>query len=319
MGVRAVSRRADLVRLVLLVPLAGAACDGGASSDSGLKAWLRLSGTGTQFFPGELDTTGGSDKPTIEAISISNNIVFPGVSGRSLGGSAIGSSAILIGLEGDVGHWGVPTGTPDGDNPKALDFSTSLSISPLIPLMPASRAIVFRAVDARQTVGPPMLLPVKIQPLATSGQPLVISLLWDTDSDLDLKVRVPDPADPTMPIDVWNKSSVALPVLENGDPPYTTDDVKNAGKLDYDSNAQCVLDGLRRENVIFPQTPPSGTYQVRVDSFSLCGQVAARWHAFAMANGTDLLGEAYGQAGDVDTQGSHGPATGILAFSFTVP
>jgi len=307
------------VRLALLVSLFAVACDGGASSDSGVNAWLRLSGTGTQFIAGELNATGGSDKPTIEAISISNNIVFPGVTGRSLGGSAIGSTAVLIGLEGDVGHWVATTGTPDGDNPNALDFATTLSISPLIPLMPASRAIVFRAVDAQQTVGPPMLLPMKIHPLATNGQPLVISLLWDTDSDLDLKVRVPNTTDPTMPIDVWNKSSVALPVLQNGDLPYTADDVKNAGKLDYDSNAQCVLDGLRRENVIFPQIPPSGTYQVRVDAFSLCGQVAARWHAFAMANGTDLLAEAYGQAGDVDTQGSHGPATGILAFSFTVP
>ncbi len=316
MGVRAASLGAVVI---LLFPLAGGGCDGGASSDPGVSALLRLSGKGTQFIPGELDITGGSDKPTIQGINISSNIVFPGATGRALGGSAIGSSAVLIGLQGDVGHWVVPTGTPDSDNPDALDFSTSLSISPLIPLMPANRAIVFRAVDGHQTVGPPMLLDMKIQPLAASGQPLVISLVWDTDSDLDLKVRVPNAVDPSMPIDVWNKSTVALPVLQNGDLPYTADDVKNAGKLDYDSNAQCLLDGLRRENVTFPQTPPSGTYQVRVDSFSLCGQVAARWHAFAVANGADLLGEAYGQAGDVDTQGSHGPATGILAFSFTVP
>jgi hypothetical protein len=38
-----------------------------------------------------------------------------------------------------------------------------------------------------------------------------------------------------------------------------------------------------------------------------------------VANGTDVLGEAYGQMGDIDTQGSHGPATGTLAFTFTVP
>ena len=59
---------------------------------------------------------------------------------------------------------------------------------------------------------------------------------------------------------------------------------------------------------------------MRIDATSLCGQVAAQWHAFATANGQLIAhAEAYGQMGDIDTPGSHGPATGTLAFTFMVP
>ena len=68
-----------------------------------------------------------------------------------------------------------------------------------------------------------------------------------------------------------------------------------------------------------PKAAPSGTYEVRVDATSLCGQVTARWHAYAITSSGEVLGEAYGQATDIDTQGSHGPATGTLAFTFMVP
>jgi hypothetical protein len=168
---------------------------------------------------------------------------------------------------------------------------------------------------------------VLASPLAISldGLPLVITLQWDTEADLDLKVRIPNAANPMSPIDVWTKHRVALPTPGPADPPYTDAEVEKVGQLDYDSNANCVIDGLREEDVAFqepspsPKAAPSGTYEVRVDATSLCGQPTARWHVYAIANGTDLLGEAYGQALDIDTQGSHGPATGTLAFSFMVP
>jgi hypothetical protein len=300
-------------------PLMAGAC-GGASPDPGLTALMRLSGTGVQFIPGTLTAEPRAEAPAMQAINVSTNIVFPGATGRPLGGSAFGSQAVLIGLDGDSGHWIVPTGLPDTETEGAFDFSASLAVSPLLPLDPAKRSLLFRAVDAQGNVGPPLSLDLKVQALtATDGQPLVVTVEWDTEADLDLKLRVPNVKDPSTPVDVWTKHRVALPQLGNADPPYTDDEVKAAAQLDYDSNANCVLDGLRRENVIFPAAPPSGQYEVRVDATSLCGQVAARWHAFAVANGTDVLGEAYGQMGDVDTQSSHGPATGTLAFTFQVP
>jgi len=319
--------RAGAALLLGLAAVQALGCNDGASPDTGLGALMRLSApNGVQFIPGELGTEPRAAAPTMGSINVSNNIVAPGAVGRSLGGSANGSYGVLIGLVGDTGHWVVPTGIPDSDVVGAFDFSTTMSFSPLLPLQPDTRSIVFRAVDVHGTVGPPLSLPIKVKTQALTGaggQPLVVTVRWDTEADLDLKLRVPNAANPAKPIDVWNKSPVALAPVPNGDPPHTDDEVNAAGKLDFDSNAQCVLDGLRQEDVIFPAPPPSGDYQVHVDAFSLCGQVAARWHAYAVAhddqNGDRILGDAYGQVGDVDTQGTHGPATGTLAFTFTVP
>jgi hypothetical protein len=297
-----------------------AGCGENASSDPGLSALFRLSGTGVQFIPTPLTMDQMADAPKMQGINVTTNIVFPGAIGRPLSGSAFGSHAVLIGLDGDSGHWVAPTGTPDSETLGVFDFQTSFSISPLLSLDPADRMILLRAVDDQGNIGPPLSLGIKVRALsAAGGQPLVVTVQWDTEADLDLKLRVPNANDPNTPIDVWTKHRVALPPLGNSDPPYTDDQVKDVGQLDYDSNANCVIDGLRQENIVFPVAPPSGQYEVRVDATSLCGQVTARWHAYAVANGTDVLGEAYGQMGDIDTQGSHGPATGTLAFTFTVP
>lgn len=311
---------------------AGAIACSNASSDPGLDAMLRLSGTGVQYVPGTLGTEPAGDAPKMQGINVTTNIVFPGAADRPLSGSALGSSAVLIGLDGDIGHWIAPTGLPDTDVEGAFDFQTRFSLSPQLPLDPPDRMIIFRAVDAQGQIGPPLSQPIKIKELASplgislDGLPLVITLTWDTEADLDLKLHIQPPGDPAPPaIDVWTKHRVALPPLGPADPPYDDTFVQKIGQLDYDSNANCVIDGLRQEDVVFqvpapsPQAAPSGTYEVRVDATSLCGQVTARWHAFAIANGGDVLGEAYGQATDIDTQGSHGPATGTLAFTFMVP
>jgi hypothetical protein len=309
---------ARLARLLLaLAPLASGCA--GANPDQGLGAQLRLSGA--QFVSGELRTQAIASAPTMQSLSIGNITIFPGATGRGVGGSANEASGVLIGLDGDSGHWIVPTGGPDPENMGALVFQSTMSFSPLLPLAPAERSLIFRAVDAQGTVGPPMSLGIKVAALGTSDAgaiPLEVTLEWDTEADLDLKLRVPNPDQPDKPIDVWNRSPVALPPVASGDPPHTADEIAAAGKLDFDSNAQCTIDGRLQENVVFPQQPPSGTYQVRVDAFSLCGQVAARWHALAQAGG-QTLGEAYGQMSDLDSRGSHGPATGTLAFTFTVP
>ena len=304
--------------------LAFAGCSGGADPNSGIGAYLRL--TNAQYISGELGTAPAADAPTMAGISIGNVIVFPGAAGRSLGGSAFAATSVLIGLEGDVGHWEIPTSLADATTPGAFLFDTTVSLSPLLPVDPATRTLIFRAVDQHGTVGPPMTLDLQIQASALATDtppPLEVTLTWDTEADLDLKVRVPvpNPAPGKKPyVDVWNRSPVALPPVPSGSSPYTPDEIAAAGQLDFDSNAQCLIDGRRQEDVIFPQVPPPGTYEVRVDATSLCGQVAAQWHAVAMANGQLIPhAEAYGQVGDIDTQGSHGPATGTLAFTFTVP
>ena len=136
---------------------------------------------------------------------------------------------------------------------------------------------------------------------------------------------MPNVADPTTPIEIWNKHrgrASRLPCrarrrsIRPPSPPRPY--------LDFDSNANCVIDGRRQENVIFPTgSPPPGVYTVRVDASSLCGQagraVAVSATGRRRRNGT-LLGYAQWQATDADTRGSSRRRLGPAGHSrSTVP
>jgi hypothetical protein len=301
----------------LALALAASACTGGADPGSGVTAYLRAAGG--QFAPGELSATTPGDGPVINIIRSNSTVVFPGAAGRALSGSAAPTaSAVLLGLSGDSGHWILPTGAEDFDFPGSFTFMTTASYSPETPL--GSYSLVFRATDAAGVVGPPKVLALTVASSVPAGA-LTILLEWDADADLDLKLRMPDVNTPGKFDDVWNKSPLALPPpSSSSEPPPTNDEIKAAGKLDFDSNAQCRIDGTNRETIVFPNPPPPGMYQVRVDAFSMCGVPSTRWHAIAVANapGGQTLGEANGQMSDQDTLGNHGPESGTLAFSFSI-
>jgi hypothetical protein len=297
--------------------LASAGCDE-ASPASGITAYMRLSSA--QFEPGAIDETStGNKEPTVDSIGAKATTIFPGSEGHALSGSVNGAgTAVLVGLTGDVGHWLIPLGFPDLDRQGNFTFSTTAAFSPVVPL--GARELVFRGVDKTGQVGPPQRLALTIAPNAPTGM-LVIQLTWDANADLDLHVRVPNPANPMKPIDVWDKAPLALPPQKSSDPPYTAAQVTAAGKLLFDSNANCVIDGQNHEEVVFPDAYPAGTYEVRVDTFSLCGQPTARWHAAAFTNmsATTVYAQATGQSLDRDTVATHNATAGVLAFSFTPP
>jgi hypothetical protein len=316
-------RRASLTLVALLAGASAAGC-GGESPQSGLTAWLRVSNG--QYEPGELSTDTGMTEPTVDTITTRNNQVFPGAQGKSITGSVNGASvAVLLGLEGDSAHWLVPVGVPDLDIVGNFTFTASASFSPDVPL--GKRALRFRAIDADGNLGPIQSLSLTVGITPPTGS-LVVQLDWDTEADLDLHLRIIDPDPSVKPIDVWNHAPLALPPAPNGTP-YTRADIAAAGRLLADSNSQCVIDGQRHEEVVFPMAVPAGTYEVRVDTFSLCAEYTARWHVAAYTNptGTPTIlqntaggpAEAYGQSLDRDTLADHQAASGVLAFSFTEP
>jgi hypothetical protein len=216
----------------------------------------------------------------------------------------------------------VPTGTLDTDTPSNHTFQTSLSFSSTLSI--GMHQLNFRAADADGDVGVSHVLTLRAQSLIPTGS-LVVTLDWDTESDLDLHVTVPNAADSTMPVIVWAKAPLALLPVGSSDPAYTAAQVAAAGSLDHDSNAGCVIDGLRQEDLIFPVAPapppPTGTYEVRVDATSMCGQGVAHWHAIAVVD-DDVdhpAGEAFGQLTDLDASRPHVATSGILAFTFSMP
>lgn len=306
--------RGHVLQVSLLgLALAGAGltgCGESASADSGLTAWLRVNGG--QFIPGELTDDDVKTGPTVDP-KPSSTRVFPGATDRTITGfAALSTSAILLGIEGDSGHWEIPHGPKDID--PQWTFRASVSYSPDIPL--GKRAMRFRAVDADGNLGPIQSYSLNVDLPAPKGA-LVIQLAWDTEADLDLHVRILDPSVKNGYFDVWNKAPLALPPGDSG---FSKADVANAGKLLFDSNASCVIDGARHEEIVFPSTFPPGPYEVRVDTASLCGEPAARWHVAAFTNPTGaptLIQEAYGESTDRDTVAAHDAASGLLAFTFS--
>ncbi|HVV51699.1 MAG TPA: hypothetical protein VHO06_18670 [Polyangia bacterium] len=314
--------------LLLLAAALGAGC-GGASPESGVTAWMRIAGA--QFVAGPL-TAGtcsaasdagegpdaGSPCPLVRQVALMTNQVAPGQENVPVSGSVEKGSAVLVGLSGDSGHWIVPTTVADVSLADNYDFSAQLTFSPLTPAGP--HQLIFRPVAPDGTLGPTQVYPLAVAPPTPAGAPqLLVQLTWDTESDLDLHVDVPDPDDPTTPIEIWYKAPVGLPIQKPGDPPPTPDQVAAAGYLDFDSNAACAIDGRRQENVIFTMPPPAGTYTVRVDANSLCGQPDAQWQVTATDAAGDQLGFAQWEATDADTRGAHGVGAGRLAFTFDIP
>lgn len=306
--------------LSAFVGIASAGCAPSASPESGITALLRVSNA--QFVEGALaPDTSATGTAVVSAVAINNTNVYPGEQSFPLAGTVTGAT-VLVGLKNDSGYWIVPATLVDQITLGGYDFTTQLTFSPLMPT--GSQTLILRGVAADGTVGPAQLyvLASATVPTAVSGQyPLVVSLQWDTEADLDLHLVIPNVVDPSTPIEIWSKHPVGIPVptLDNPIDPYAA---ATAPYLDFDSNANCVIDGRRQENVIFQVSagaPPPGDYTVRVDAPSMCGQVDAQWVATATLMDGTVLGSAQWEATDADTRGSHTAGSGRLAFTFTTP
>ena len=139
----------------------------------------------------------------------------------------------------------------------------------------------------------------------------MVSLEWDTQADLDLHLTIPA-ADGGVE-EIWSRKPSGVP---RGTPGATVADGLASGYLDYDSNAQCVLDGRQQENIVFPDKAPLGNYIARVDTFSLCGEATARWRLRIFVDGVELPSQAYGQSTEADTRLPHGQGAGVQAMVF---
>src|SRR6185312_6491982 len=102
------------------------------------------------------------------------------------GALAPSATAAAIGLVGDSGYWIVPAGLPSVAAPAYPTFGVTLSFSPT--LAAGTYDLVVQAASADGNVGAPSpsTLTVAGAPAITGA--LVITLRWDTESDLDLHV-----------------------------------------------------------------------------------------------------------------------------------
>ena len=291
----------------LFLPLVLAAC-GGVASDTGLEALVRV--VGGQFYRGAIDELSGASAPAVVEVRNSMTVIAPGLLNKQVSGRLDpGSTAVAIGFANDVGYWILPADVPDSDSPTQPTFHAVLSFALVLPAK--SYDLIVRAVSAPDVFGPAAHVALEVQQTLPATGTLVVSLWWDTESDLDLHVVDPSGTE------IWagNLNSydayAATPTTDAGA-------WNEGGILDFDSNAACVIDGRCNENVVWSAPPPAGNYLARVDTFSLCGNTAARWTVEAFLNGASL-GRAEGEGVASDQRFTKGKGGGIGALSFTVP
>ncbi len=302
--------RAQSPFTTLLATFSVAACSG-TSPSSGQTAFMRVENA--QFVAGEIDTSIHDELPEIHSVATQNNQLVPGVSGKSISGTVgPGATGVWLGLLGDSGYWVIPVKDVDQNAPGDFTFSCTTSFSPLTATADGGGiTLAVRATDKSGHVGPAVLQPMTMEAVRPDGS-LVISLDWDTQADLDLHVVLPS-ADGGVN-EIWSRKPTGLSVGTQG---ASNDDAMAAGYLDLDSNSQCVIDGRRVENVIFPTSAPDGQYIVRVDAFSLCGEVAARWRVQVFTQGSlSPILQAFGQSTGTDTRFPHGQGAGVQALVF---
>jgi hypothetical protein len=284
------------------------ACGSGATSDLGLGSRMRVDGA--QFVEGPLPMASPVG-PHVASVELPTNTIWPGLSGKPFHGSLDAqATAAAVTLAGDEGYWLVPAGVPDFATPTLPTFNGTASFA--ATLAAGRYTFQVEAIDGQGAFGPPAAVALT----ATGGSPasaappgaLVVTLTWDTEADLDL--HVVDPAGD----EIYHGDPSSMPAFSGGQ----AADAGSYGYLDFDSNAGCIIDGLRREDVIWPSAPPSGAYLVRVDTASLCGQPIANFQVRALLQGA-VIGSASGVSLDSDAWGPHDRGAGELVLSFDVP
>lgn len=97
-------------------------------------------------------------------------------------------------------------------------------------------------------VGPPVSHEFDVIEVGTGD--VQVTLSWDRDSDVDLHVVEPGGEE------IY----------------YANDRSASGGELDLDSNPNCIIDGIRTENVTWPAgSAPRGVYTVLVRYYNSCG------------------------------------------------
>lgn len=290
--------RTVLASLAVSALVIAASCTGPqVSNDVQLDEPMRIE-TG-QFVPGALpgipEPDGSSADagviPEVTDIDVPNTAIAQGELGLVFSGHAT-VDAQTVGVRfADLGsgYWIVPVGAPDPSDDGLLTWQASADFGRNLP--PGAHDLVFAALGADGSSGTQSDLPVCIDTpvpdnlnICDPKRPppaVVLSLSWDTPVNLDLLVQTPSGA-----------------VIGDTTTTATSDAGTTAGGsngvLDRDSNRDCVIDNIDREDIVWQSKPATGTYAVWVDLFSACGQPAVTftvslWLAEPQPDGTQRL------------------------------
>jgi hypothetical protein len=226
----------------------------------------------------QIDAGVAETLPHVTTINSLNNVLRPGETGKALGGGVTDDADAVAIRFADLGsgYWVIPAAGPDPSKPGELTWSMSLDVSPDAPK--GLHKLLFAGIDKNGHAGTQSELDFCIDSAIPDGlnacdptiaPPFaVLTLTWDTNADLDLQLLAPngkllDPKHPTTAAELDGGGVAANPDVD--------------GVLDHDSNRDCVIDGLRREDISWKSHPENGEYLVYVNMFAACGQPAAHF------------------------------------------
>lgn len=286
--------------------VAALACGDGVRADEGRDALMHVEGAQFRREPMPADESG----PKVVS-AVTSGRVRAGVSQHACSGELERTAtAVAVGLDGDVGYWIVPAGIPLAASPTTPTFQAVFGVA--ASLAAGTHRLVFRAVDGAGRFGPATTRPLEVLGPDVPRGRLVISLSWDNQADLDLHVVMPSG------IEIFKRNPTEYERPPPSAGPVPPGAPTDGGVLDRDSNAGCVFDGRRAENVVWTEAPPPGRYLVRVDTSSLCGAPSARWRVEALLDGV-RIGAAQGTSTEHDLRFSHDRGGGVLALELDVP
>jgi hypothetical protein len=222
------------------------------------------------FFTGSIPSSDDAGASVV-GVNSAANFAFAGQAGKVLSGDATGTASAILLRFADLGtgYWSVPVVTMDPQMVGDLTWTATIDFGWNIPS--GTHQMNIAAIDMNGVVGPISQNPYLIQSATPKGA-LVISLVWDSNADLDLHVKTPEGED-------------LSPENPTTNPDAGTMQPSGGGYVDRDSNTNCVQDGFRQEDAVFATTPPPGTYLISVDMFSACGAPSADFLVVVRTNG----------------------------------
>jgi hypothetical protein len=317
--------------------LALVACSG-TPRTAGLGEPLRVNyggGQNAQFragdLPGEKPLTSAQTlanvMPTLPTLSLNvvSNVVHESDTGFTLNGST-SSQAVAVGvrfLDLGSGYWVLPVTGQDPTQPGTFTWSASLDFGGDIPAGFHQLAVV--AIDSTGHAGTQTEsdlcvssdIPDNLSACSGGVKPpnTVVSMVWDTPVDLDLRVITPEGkiVDPKHP-------STALAVNGIVDP-----SAAGTGIFDTDAERDCVDTGHRRENLVWQDPPAPGRYSIYASLYSACGQSSVRFTASlnrpgpAEDGGVHQLVQIFARSGELlAADADAGTTLGLFVTEFVV-
>ncbi len=280
----------------------GTSVDASSGQDQPIIVRDSNSGKTGQFVAGAFPAAVAAVAP-VSNVAIHNLSFAAGTVGKGITGLAgTDSPSVAVALQGlGTGYWVVPTSVPDPTQNFDLTWGTSIDFARTIPA--GSYSLLFAASNLQGQFSPAFPQLVEIASFLPTGH-VVASLSWDSAADLDLRLTSPS----------GKQESPKHP--NTG---YTYDAGPDAGELmpgsgllDRDSNANCIQDDYRMEDVVWSDDPEPGTYEVNVDMFSACGAPVANFSFSLYVDGQQVLRKV-GRLLNIDADGG---GTGLFVTEF---